>query len=157
MNVKENDVYSFRYKDTSEMFEPYHCFDGTLKCVKTRSGLMFIDQYWSGNDGRTFTIDEAFKKGTMEFLCNLDEVKEINKADAKYYDESDVIHLRIHAGYRDRFFIKEGIEKSAKKMISYCNRKISDAKSNIEMSYREIERYAEKITEIESGNTDVYI
>ena len=155
--VKENDVYKFRYKDTSDMFEPYHCFDGTLIAKETNSGITFKDTYWSGSDGRCFKIDEAFEKGEMKFLCNFGDVDEIDKSQTKYYDTGDIIHLRIHAGYRDRYFINKGTKRSKEAMLSYCRDKINDAKSDIRMAERKMLRYKEKREEIQNGNTDIYI
>lgn len=158
MKVKERDVYQFRYNDGKERFMPYHCFDGTLIAEKTNNGLLLVDQYWSsGYGGRRFTVEEAFKQGEMTFLCNLDEVDEISQGDTKYYNNEDVIHLRIHAGYKDRYFVKKGTQRSPQAMISYCNRKIESAKGDIEYATSEITRYEEKISKIESGSTEVII
>lgn len=156
--VKEGDVYVFRYKDTKDRFEPYHCFDGTLIArVKGDGELHFVDTYWELSDSRCFTIEDAFRLGKMKFLCNLECVDNIDKSNTKYYDEDDVIHLRIHAGYRDKYYIKKGTKRSKYAMMKYIKRKIRDEESNIKYSKRQIEICNDKLKEVESGNVDIYI
>lgn len=154
-----NDVYQFRYN--AEMVEklvyPYHCFDGTLTVRATDNGkLILVDGYWS-SDNRTFTIDEAFEQGTLEFLCNLDDVVETSDSSNKYYDDDDLITVCHHAGYRNKYYLKKGAEKSISKMLSVLGNQIDYERHLIESSKRNIEMIKKKIERLESGDTDIYI
>src|SRR6478609_2919716 len=57
VQLRENDVFNFRYKpdEAKKRFEPY----GTLVVKKYgEDKLYLVDTYWGSGDSRTFTPDE---------------------------------------------------------------------------------------------------
>jgi len=155
---KVNDVYEFRYNAemVKKLVYPYHCFDGTLIVRKFDDGsLRLVDTYWN-SDNRTFTIEKALKEGELTFICNLDEVDELKGFGTEYYDDSDVIRLKIHAGYRNETYLKKGAVKSKDKMISVIKEKIEIEENNIRSANRYIGLLAETLKKVESGDLNVY-
>jgi len=153
---KLKDVFTFRYKNQSEMFEPNHCFDGQLVIKKYDGELILEDTYWSSN-GRRFKIQEAIDKGEMKFVCNLNEVSLIKESETVYYDDSHIFNLSYQHGCYRKFAIKKGAKRSAKKMIKIIEHKISDEKYNIKYSNRNIELLEEKLKKVKNGDIKIYI
>lgn len=157
---KNNDVFSFRYND--EMVEklsyPYHCFDGTMVVKTDNSGVMYLeDTYWGGSENRRFTPENAIAQGQLTFRCNLDEMVDIKDYDTVYYADEDVVELTIHAGYRNRYLIKEGTERSQAKMIETIKSKIIDTEHTIKYAQDALIRHKETLAKVEDGDTTVYL
>lgn len=159
--LKVNDVFSFRYNESEskKMFEPYHCFDGTLIVKETSNGeLLLQDTYWgSCSDSRVFAIDQANEKGELTFVCNLNEVQEIKEYEQEYYADEDLFILRIHAGYRNKFLLKKDAIRSKDKMIESLNKKLSEAEYDKNKAERNIAKYTRKIEQVNSGDLSVYL
>lgn len=150
--MKENNVFNFRYnaQQLAVRTDPNNCFDGIL----LSNGIMLIDTYWSSG-GRQFTLKEAQAQGTLKFLCNLEEMQEIKEYEAEYFD--DVVILFIHAGYRKKWLIKKGQERSKTKMLESIEEKINTKTREFERAKDAIERLIETKLKIESGDLSVYI
>lgn len=159
LELKNMDVFSFRFNAEYVKKEsyPYHCFDGTLIAKKFHDGkIRLVDTYWT-SDSRVFTLSDALKKGTLNFICNLDEVTAATKDIYNYYNDEDCITLFIHAGYRNQYYLKRGAERSKEKMISVLTSKIEDANRQIESLKWYANNYAVSIEEINSGNLSIHI
>lgn len=160
VQFRVNDVFNFRYKpdEAKKRFEPYHCFDGTLvvkKCGEDK--LYLVDTYWSIGDSRIFTPDEALEKGELTFLCNLEEMDDIKEMETLYYDDADIVKMHIHAGYRSRFLIKKGVQRSQAKMLQSIKQKIEDEHSKIRSAENSLKWHNEPLKKIEAGDTSVYL
>ena len=158
MNIKESDVFDFRYKPevVKNSFSPYHCFDGILIVRKDKKEEFYLeDTYWS--NGRTFTLDEALAKGTLRYVFNLDKVEKTSKRDLNYYDDKDIVILRYGHGYSTQCFIRKGAKKSKEKMLAVIKKQISDAKIDLSCITDRIERDCVTKTQIESGNLNVFL
>jgi hypothetical protein len=144
-------MYLFRYNEQqlAVRTDPHHCFDGIL----VSNGTMLIDTYWTSG-GRRFTLKEAQAQGTIEFLCNLEEMKEIREADVQYFD--DVITLFIHAGHRKKFLIKKEQPRSQTKMLENIKDKIAEKIRVISMAQDNIERLELVKAKVESGDLNVF-
>lgn len=152
----KNDVYKFRYSEeytaSKKPSDLYHCFDGTLVEKEHDGKAYYQDTYWSGNDNRVFgSMQEMLDKGSVEFLCNLDDMEEIEEHQAKYYSKDDVVYLSIHKGYRSKYLIRKGTERSKEAILCGIREKIMDIESNIEYEKRKLESLRKSIEEIELG------
>lgn len=160
VQFKENDVFNFRYKpeEAEKRYAPYHCFDGTLVVKKYNDGeIRLVDTYWGGGDNRTFTPDKAIEQGELTFLCNLGEMVDIEEHETLYYDDADVVKMYIHAGYRNRFLIKKGTQRSQAKMLQSIKQKIEDENSKIRSAENSLKWHNETLKKIEAGDTSVYL
>jgi hypothetical protein len=160
MELKINNVYEFRYKPeiAEKIFSPYHCFDGQLIAREWGDKVILQDTYWgTSSDSRRFSLDEAKEKGTLKFICNLDEVKEIDEYNLRYYADEDVFNLSSQSGYRKKYAIKKNTQRSKDKMLRVLNESLANAKHAIENAKREIQIANKKITELNDGNIDIYI
>jgi len=159
MKLKLNDVYKFHYNEvwSKKIFEPYWCFDGQL-IVKERNEQLYLeDTYWNSGDNKTFTLEEALEKGTLTFICNLDDVEKIGELDTQYYDDKDIFNLSYQHHCYIKFCIKEGAKRSADKMKAVLNAKIAESKREIEWETVQVKRNVEKLQELEKGNIDIYL
>lgn len=158
--LKENDVYKFRFNEheLKNRQYPNHCFDGTL-IVKKHSDnrLILEDTYWGSGESKSFTLSKALELGSLTFLCNLDEMLDIKEWETLYYDDEDIVELNIHAGYRNRFLIKKGVQRSQAKMLQSIKQKIEDEHSKIRHAENSLKLHNEILLKIESGDTTVYL
>lgn len=140
MEIKINDVYRFRYnpEHAKKLHSPYHCFDGILKVRKSDKGLILVDGYWS-SDNKWFTLKDALKQGSLEFICNLDDVEQIDEHKSKYYNEKDIFVLPYHSGYHTMYLKRKGAEKCKETIMKQLEAKVQYAKSQIESAKRSLE------------------
>lgn len=158
--VKPKDVYRFRFsaKEAARRVTPYHCFDGTLIAKKDANGVVVLeDMYWEGCARRRFTVHELEEMGSLEFICNLEDVVEVGKNDLDYYDDEDCYELRIHAGYRNRYFVRMGAERSTDAMLSVIDEAIDAARNGARLANERAARYEDDRLRILGGDTSVYL
>jgi len=154
--MKENDVFKFRYNDAysngRSNTDLYWCFDGQLIVKKLSDGSLYLqDTYWHGSDNRTFTLEEANKRGTLTFVCNLDEVEKINEDDMHLYEESEVFNISTQHGCHKRFVKKVGANKSHNKMLARAQHLLREAENDIDSAGRRMNRIQEVIQRLNSG------
>lgn len=155
MEIKINDVYSFRYnaEETKKMFEPYHCFDGQLIVRESnKGGLILVDTYWS-YDNRTFTLEEALSKGQLTFKFNIDDVQDLKLYDMDYYADEDIFDFSHQHGCYKRYVLRKGAEKSIEKQERVLLEKIDNCKRNIESEKRSLDNYVQKLVKLKQGET----
>lgn len=158
--LKENDVYKFRFNEheLKNRQYPNHCFDGTLIVKKYSDNRFFLeDTYWSCGESKSFTLSKAIELGSLTFLCNLDEMQDIERYEVDYYNDSDIVELTIHAGDRNRILIKKGTQRSQSKMLESIKRRISDKQDTIKYAESSLKQLNETLLKIESGDTTVYL
>jgi hypothetical protein len=157
--MKKNDVYQFRfsidYLNSIKDSYPYHCFDGILIVGETEEGKFFLeDTYWSHGNHR-FTPEEAETKGTLTFVCNLDDVVPIHESVIRYYADEDIFTLEMHHGHRTQKYLRKGAAKSSAKMLRVLNERIVASEQKIRYEETTIADAKMKIAEIEAGNVEV--
>lgn len=159
MDTKLNDVYRFRYnaEEHEKAWSDLNwCFDGQLIVKENSKGLYLEDTYWT-SDNRCFTLEEALNKGTLEFVCNLDDVEECSENPYNYYEDEDIFDLSYQNGCYRRIRVKKGAKRSKDKMREVLECKIAESKSKIESAQYEIEINKKKLQELENGNLDIYV
>ena len=158
MKLKLNDVYRFSYNVswTERMFDPYWCFDGQLVVKENKNGLYLEDTYWNSSEGRKFTLEEALERGTLTFVCNLDDVKECQEYDTQFYADEDIFNLSHQHGCYKKYCIRKGAKRSAEKMKAVLNEKIEESERKIKWLTSDVESYKKKLQEVENGNLDIY-
>lgn len=156
MNIKIKDVYKFQYNVESlkNISYPYHCFDGMLVVKDTTSGLLLVDTYWN-SDNKYFTLQEALEKGTLEYICNLDDVEYIKEYELNYYDDEDIINLSYQHSSYARYAILKGVKKSKNKMMRVLKDKLSSKTNQIESLKRDLISIEDKISKLETENVEL--
>jgi hypothetical protein len=113
--LQEGNVYRFSYSEQARerwRTDPYWCFDGQLV---VRNGKL-CDTYWSfGACGESRIVEPS--EGTLTFVCNLNDVREIQEYEKRHYMEADVFDLTHHHGHRKRFVVRKGAEPSAERIL----------------------------------------
>jgi hypothetical protein len=156
MKFKEKDVFRFRYNEaeTKKGYDLYHCFDGILITKTHEDGEIYLeDTYWSSNS-RSFSTEEVLRKGTLEYMCNLNEMTSINSAECKYYD--NIVELPIHKGYRTAYLVAKDEVRSPSKILSEIQEQIETKTRKIASLKFDIERLHGIVEEVKKGKTDVY-
>ena len=160
-NIKELDVFRFIYKplDNSKSYDMRsHCFDGQLIARKNSDGQLILkDTYWSSGDGVKFTLEEAQEKGTLTFICNLNDVTEIKEHEQCYYADDDIFNLSYQHNCYRRFMVKKSAVRNREKMLKVLYSQLAEQKSKIESSIRTIENISVNISKVESNNLDIWI
>ena len=160
MEIKLNDVYRFRYnEDWIKKNDPYWCFDGQLIVKQRQNGKLYLEDtyWWGGGESKTFTLEQALEKGTLTFVCNLDDVKEIKEYYTQYYSDDDIFDLSYQHGCYKRFYIKKDAKHSPEKMKTVLEEKIAEEEHKIEWATNSLKRYKEKLQKLENGDLDVWI
>lgn len=155
----KKDVYKFRYSEEFIKNNPnrdlYHCFDGIL-IERERNGVPYYeDTYWTSDNKIFASMDYIESLGDVKFICNLDEMEEIDEWKSKYYNEEDVVFLGIHKGYRSKYLIKKGTQMSKDVVIQGLRNKISELEENIQYETRKIEWLKKDIEEVENGEKEL--
>lgn len=160
--MKDNDVYNFSYNDVERQKAARgwggaldHCFDGQLI---VKNGTLF-DTYWGfdprGDCGRRFTEAEALGKGTLTFVCNLDDVEKISEHLYPQYEHGDAFNLSHQHGCYKYFVVKKSVKKSVKKQLAILDERIRKAKSEADFAMRAafgcIERCHELAVQLAAG------
>lgn len=166
--LRVNDVYSFRYNEheLKKRFSPYHCFDGQLVVKKRNNGeFYFVDTYWGSkydkfeaySDMKRKSIEQALEEGTLNFICNLDDVDEIKEYEIVYYDDNDFHNLSYQSGCYKYFVKKKDAIRSKEKMLQSIKQKIEETEYKRDSAIRSLEDLKQRLLKIESGDTSVYI
>jgi ribosomal protein L9 len=74
-----------------------------------------------------------------------------------YYDDADIVKMCIHAGYRNRFLIKKGTQRSQAKMLQSIKEKIEEEHSKIRNAEQAVKYHNETLKMVEAGDTSVYL
>ena len=163
--MKKNDVYRFQYNqgEIGKMGGSWfadHCFDGQFVVKEEDGKLYFVDTYWSfGNNGdsKRIEVSDAKKKGKLMFVCNLNDVEEIDESRMVYFADKDLFNLSYQHGCYKFFAVRKGAERNSEKMLSELNNRIQKEKKEIEYGIRRIEQLTEQKTKLEGGNLDIFI
>lgn len=161
VSIRLNDVFRFWYHpDVAEkIFNPSHCFDGKLIVKQDANGLLYLeDTYWaSGSDNYRWSLEETLRRGTIELICNLDEIARINEYEQNYYDDNDILDLSWQHGCYKQFAIRKGAVRSKEKMLKTLRGKIEEAERDVNYNKRQIERAKRNIEKVAAGDLDIYL
>ncbi len=153
IQLREGDVFRFTYSDTEcakSTADLRWCVDGQ---VVVRDGRL-CDTYWGfdASEPRIVRPDQ----GTLMFVCNLNDVREIKDYEARHYDEADVFNLTHHHGYRKRFVVRKDAQPSAERMLREIDAKAEAVRKDLESATRsalwDYRRLGELRARIESGD-----
>ena len=137
IEVKPGDVYRFRYHNMNgqSYTDRYWCFDGQLIADMRNGEIVLKDTYWSfgeGGEGRRFTLEEAVREGSLEFICNLKDLEPAQSHEVRYYDAADLFDL----SYQSRCYAKLMKRKGAKKSREAMYKALSADRREAEESLR---------------------
>lgn len=159
MKIKLNDVYRFRYSDeyNSNGKDNYWCFDGQLVVKEGRENTLILqDTYWS-SDSKTFSLEEALKKGSLKFICSMEDVIECQENDRKYYKPEDIFDLSCQHHYRKAIYRNKEARKDLGIMQESLEDMIGETEREIQYAKNSLEFLQEKLEKVKSGDMDVYI
>lgn len=171
MNITEGDVFDFDYSDAffedkrkwghpSEPWYYRHCFDGQLVAVVVGGDILLRDTYWafwdkekccfvfSGDSGRAFSAEEAARNGALKLRFNLADVEATHNEVADHYDAADWFDISYQHGCYKRFVLKKGAKKSQSRMLQAIDKKIAQARLDMEAVTYRIERLEEQRKQI---------
>lgn len=145
--ARDGDVYRFAYNQSE--YEKARgdlnwCFDGQLVC---RNGQLH-DTYWGlerhGDTGRSFSVAEAQAQGLLRFVCNLNDVEKIQEYEYPLYADGDAFNLsHQHSCYK--YYVKRrGAKKDQQLMLDALNRKVQNARDDIDRAVRNLEYAVER-------------
>jgi len=163
-NLREKNVYKFYPNESyrNGRFEWKHCFDAQLIAYKGLDRWYFFDTYFGlrkSSGSELFTLYDIRKFGKIKFICNLNDIIEIEEHEKKYYNSKDIFDLSHQHGSYKFYAIKKGIKKNRKAMIEYCKYNIDEEYHNIENAISNIDRYVQYLDKLKSGISldDFYI
>ena len=136
MNFREGDVYRFAYSEAERerankgwSGSLHHCFDGT---VVVRGGKL-VDTYWdNSNQGRVVTPEQ----GTLTFVCNLNDVRQVKEYETLQYDGADVFDLRYNHGCIKRWMVRKDAVPSKERMLAEVHKKRAAEEEKMALAIR---------------------
>lgn len=156
LTLREGDVYRFSYSDEARAkwrTDPYWCFDGQ---VVVRDGQL-VDTYWGGLKGYGDSRVVKPTDGTLTFVCNLGDVREIQEYERHNYAEADVFNLSSQHWCHKQWFVRKDAGRSAEAMVAWLREESRKTRSDIDLAMRRLERLAEQRIIIERGDTSISI
>jgi hypothetical protein len=131
--LRDADVYRFSYSEESRQrwrTDPHWCFDGQLV---VRDGRL-CDTYWGFDAGDPRIVKPS--EGTLTYVCNLGEVRDIQEHETRWYDAADIFNLTHHHGYRKRFVVKKDAVPSFQRMLEEVAIREREVRERMESAVR---------------------
>lgn len=143
--MKNQDVYRWSYKNTEDMFEPYHC--------KSRIGIykaerdVLADTFWSGSyhNNRCFSMKECEELLDLTYLGNLGDFESAREYDQAMYDDKDFLNLNHSNSSRGNCYLRKGAVKSKEKMHKIIKRNAAKLKADYEYARKAYQREIDKL------------
>jgi hypothetical protein len=172
IKLKEGDIYNFSWNQKQRDIAAKgwagsldHCFEGLLIVMpypqwnlekeEYEHPLKLVDTFWgikSTQNNKSFTLEEALEKGTLNFYCNLDEIERIKAYEVDDYADDDLYELSDQHRCSVYFYKKKGAKKSPAKKIATIEAGIRRRKSEIESAIWMIQRDTREIEDIKNLN-----
>lgn len=156
--LTEGDVYNFTYSDAERArtrMDLNWCFDGQ---VVVRNGRL-CDTYWGFNSGESRIVTP--EQGTLTFVCNLNDVIEIQHYQTRRYDDADVFNLSHQHGCHKLFVRRKDAQPSATKMLAQIDDRMREVRHEAERAVRsalcDIELLTAQRAKVEAGNLEVHL
>jgi len=164
--LHEGDVFRFSYSaETREAAKRGighgdldWCFDGQL--VVWDGTLR--DTYWSfgrSTDGRRLTLKEAQSQGTLTFVVNLDDVREVPESETRYYADADCFNLSHQHGCYKKYAVRKTAKKNAERMLAEIDERMRhvrrEADSVARQALHDVELLTEARTRLAAGDISV--
>lgn len=149
--MKVNDVFRFQYHVVEGERDRYWCFDGKLIARPDGDGIRLVDTYWTSGDGRSFTPEEAEKRGVLTFVCNLDEVEAVEEYEVPNYAPENIFNLSYQHGCYKRFVKRKGAAHSRDAMLKHLGEQMEKAKRDLNSAAWSIERIARDIERVRTA------
>jgi hypothetical protein len=165
--IREGDVFRFQWSEAEyAKVRPggdlNWCFDGQLVM---RNGKLW-DTYWGFDgfscDSKWFTKADAEARGTLTFVCNLNDVEIVrDRSRLRYFDDADCFNLCYQHGCYKQYAVRKGAQRSQTKMLSEVEEKVRNVRGEIESAVRsgmsDLERLAEYRAKVTAGDLDVHV
>lgn len=97
------------------------------------------------------------KTGTIEFICNLDEVDEITEYEVKYYSPDDVTRITRQHGCTSScvyYMLRKGAMKNTDVMANGIREKIKENNRNIKSMKSSNKRLARDLKKVLDGQIE---
>lgn len=157
--MKNNDVFRINYTDKYRELhrgDLTHCFEGLGLTKECSTGeFILIDTYWGigRSDNKWFEVEKIGKEITIEYYCNLDELEQISKLDADYFNDSDVFRLSTQHGCTASciyWYKRKGAERSKEKMKRILEEKAANAICRIQYATSDHQQFLKRLSELET-------
>lgn len=151
VDIRERDIFSWEYK--GERNDCRDAYWGKSQFCIERNGRLIDTFSLDSQHSTSWGFEEAAKKINLKFLGNFNDLIQISKSKAKYYDPSDIVDISHSNSYSPEIYRRKGSEYSAKAMIKLCQLKIAEKKRVIELEKNEVSRLEEIIVKIDKGDS----
>lgn len=159
MSIKPGDVFRFswHYDESKQHTDRMWCFDGKLVAHQAGDGILLVDTYWDGGQrvhsdaGKRFTPEEAFKAGSLEFICNLNDVEPVKDYECRWYDKEDLFDLSYQHRCYGRYMKRKGAKKSKEAMRRALAEDRREVEENLRAAVHKLEWIARSLQQIEDA------
>lgn len=148
--MKEGDVFRWRYKPGTALSSNYTSAYWCKSCIAIFKDGFLGDTYWGESDRRAIREDDV----DLTFLGNLGDYEDMKPKGRHFYDPDDILDLSHANDTRRKLLLKKGAKMSPATLIKHCQYKIERAESEMRSAEREIERMRQAIADIEAGKIE---
>lgn len=159
MNIKDGDVFNWSWKECkSNGSDAYWCMDGQCVAREVKGEILLFDTYWFNqwsNKDVLFCYDGFDRNNSkllnpdrvnLEFVCNANEVRQIDKGYSQDYDK--VYNLSYQKNCYPYYAVDKDAQPSNKAIIAKYERKIQKAQEAKRSAEWDIEYYSRLIQEL---------
>lgn len=156
MELRVNDIYKFRYKSVPhnipyKLYVPYYGIVGVFRVTED----LILEDYWHQNK---HTLEELLEKGDLNFVCNLDDVREIEIEDFVYYNPRDIFtvprYVDEHKPPHQIMWLRKGAKKDRDYILRQLEVKVEIANERVKAVKKQLKE-AEKIYKKASKEKDL--
>lgn len=146
--MKNQDVFRWYYKDTSDKFEPYHC----KARIAIFNGEVLYDIFWGKqpHNNHWFNAENCEELIEIEYLGNLLDFEPANKSDRAMYNDVDFMDLNHGNSSSGNYYLRKGAVKSKDKMVKIIKRNAAKLKSDYKSAKRAYEWELDKLSNIDT-------
>lgn len=152
MELREGDVFSWKFKNDEE-YRKERAVSGTAYWAMDRQCVFqdgkLCDTHkgrWNGESFDGLQVALNHDAITIDFKCNLNDVREISKFEIEDYDK--VYDCSYYSNYRKLYLIDADAKPSKKALAEKYRRKIEDLESTIKSLQYDLERAKNDLSEV---------
>jgi len=153
--MKNGDIYFWSWKDSES---PHDTYSLSYWC-KSRKAIVvdgeLYDTYWGDRSNGWLDPERV----DLDFKGNINDYEVSDWGIHEYYDPSDLIDMRHANDTNGKIYIRKGAQRSRAVMMEKAVYKLEEAESRIRSAQYDVERWTNKIKEINAAEdlTKVYL
>ena len=153
---KDGAIFKWRYKDDKQHMDSY-AYWAKSQIAIFKDG--WLEDTWSSSQGSKWVEVDAKRLLKLRFVANLNDLDNISKSDARYFNEKDITNLTHSNSYGSQIYVKKGAVRCLKTTCKLAEKYLADMAHEEEWAKRRHIDARDILSKIEGGQPieEVYI